>query len=149
MLFPKTLKLFFLDIGLCAGVTISISEATLRIIHEGRQIILKATSCHELKSEIETLSAWKRYKDENSPSLKVNCASTPAPTQLNISSLIPDALKPHYKKAPFCDGPNCFNIALIDAQIMKDIRYVGSKELTYYLKRYCRKRDLEEGMPQP
>ena len=149
MRFPTALKIFFLHVGLCVGATISIDEATLRMIHDGEQIHLKATRCSELKSEVEALSQWKLSKDENSHVLKVDCAESPHLTQINISSLIPNALKPHYNKTPFCDGPNCLNIALIDAQILEDIRYVGNKELTYYLKYHCRPRDIEEGAPQP
>jgi hypothetical protein len=106
-------------------------------------IFLIAESCLELQEEVEAVARWSRSRGETPFLTEMNCERTPDLKIAEIRNLIPTATKQIYGIYPKCDGPNCFNTALLDAKLLKYPRHTGVYEWKTQLSK-CKLRGAHE-----
>ncbi|MEO5968372.1 MAG: ankyrin repeat domain-containing protein [Bdellovibrionia bacterium] len=103
-------------------------------------VIIRASDCPTLKSEIDSLSEYYHMHSKGAASIGVDCTQTPELTALNVAPLIPSHVHKQYRFGYSCNGPNCFNSSLIDQKLENDPRFTSSAELMSTVQTSCRER---------
>jgi ankyrin repeat protein len=122
----------------------------LKVKHSPKrgEIILSASSCETLKAEVNAVLLWTLARNENPPTVEIDCSQTPNFRSIDIAPLIPAFARDTYRKVFSCHGPNCYNTALMDQGHLSFSRHVYQGEWHNYLELHCKKRKQIES-PQP
>jgi len=119
-------------------------------LSNSRQIYLKAPDCEALSAMVDAIQVWNKRRGEAPEDLRIDCEQTSGLRKIEITSILPKAVQDFYGISPICDGPNCWNWSLFESKLSSALRFVGSDEWNFYLKTYCKIRNVERGeMPVP
>ncbi len=121
----------------------------IRVLHDPEgPIYLTAPNCQMLEKEVNAIKRWALSRGEFPESLEVDCSKNPSPTRVDITPIIPKAIQSYYGQVSGCNGPNCYNAALLDQGLLKVPRHTIPDEWGYYLSNFCVERKLNEE-PEP
>ncbi|MBF0314687.1 MAG: ankyrin repeat domain-containing protein [Oligoflexia bacterium] len=122
---------------------------------DGR-IVIFAPTCMELKAEVEAIKLWSKNRDENSlhedenhKKIVLDCSQKPEVSSVDVTSILPNFVKTFHNKKAKCDGPNCFNAALIEQKLLPSTstRFSNAVEFYEHTQKYCTLRGAEGPMP--
>jgi hypothetical protein len=103
---------------------------------EDRQIAW-ADSCEALKAEIASLRDWQQHAEFSSVETNEEAIRNAKCTyskelrkyQLDITDYLPSYASKCIGTQLKCDGPNCFNTAMLNAGVCKSVRFTSSEEM--------------------
>lgn len=104
-------------------------------------------ACPLLEKEVSALEQWKLKTDKgSSPLSKASCDCNTIKCSISLENSIPDFMKQTFGKSAACNGPNCFNTALLGNKNLQGFRHVGSSEINFFLSSnsICREKSPEE-----
>lgn len=112
-------------------------------VRNSHEIFLRGPSCEALKNEVAAIQEWTNSRQEFPETLEIDCDDTPELIEIEITSILPKLVNEVYGTSPYCDGPNCWNWSLVESKLNSTLRYVDDEEWKFYLKTYCKIRDIE------
>ncbi len=112
-------------------------------VRNSHEIYLRGPSCEALKHEVAAIQEWTNSRQEFPEALQIDCDGTPDLIEVEITSILPKLVNEVYGTSPHCDGPNCWNWSLVESKLNSTLRYVDDEEWKFYLKTYCKIRNIE------
>jgi hypothetical protein len=147
--FSSFFALFYFTSSIAAHLSYAV--LTVTPIATG-EIQLRASTCQELKQSINDILTWTQTRGYPVEDPQIRCKNKQSGSELlefNIAPLLsPNALQWH-ENPPVCDGPNCFNLALLDLGLNNYPRHTGEDEWAYFRSKHCRQVDLSKELPKP
>ncbi len=108
-------------------------------------LILNAPDCVSLKQQLKEIVSWKVARGEEVMLVEIDCQKTPNLRQYQIQNLVPAKVLELHNRRASCEGPNCWNAALYEVDVLSKLRFSGSNEFTHLLSTHCKLRSAKAG----
>ncbi len=143
--------IFIFSIFKCADIWANpVNKLFVEMRDDNKVLILKAQDCSSLKKQIKDIISWKIARGELVRVVEIDCDKTPSLNEYQIQTLIPRKVFELYNRRASCEGPNCWNAALYEVDVLSKVRFSGSSEFTHLLNTNCKLRSSKDGeLPQP
>jgi hypothetical protein len=116
---------------------ISSSYAEVKSIERSNgDIILTTSNCEELNNQVQTIAKWSKWSEGK------DCTVTEKKGMwlfgnkrcvANISKCLPDHVSKYHGINPDISGPNCWNLSLVMAGILPNLRYSTPEEMSFFM----------------
>lgn len=114
------------------------SNATIESIKRqaNDDIIISGDNCDEIFDQMKSIAKWKELIGEGKCNLsKQNLISTTTNScHANITNCLPKHVRKYHDTSPDFSGPNCWNLSLIMANILPNLRHSPEHEMAYYVR---------------
>lgn len=136
-----TLLIAFTSITVAAQS--SLFNDKVRVVKEGKKILLLGKDCNLLNKESDALAKWTQKVNERAVNQPCSCRQGFCTKE--VTSTIPDFAEAYQFKHVPTDGPNCWNATLVGAKIVPQLRYTSDIEMNFWMNSpLCKERKANE-----
>ncbi len=109
------------------------ARAETRIVKDsGGRLRLVGLPCAELKKRVRDLREWTKKKGEKPIEPEPECIEKPEPAVM-LNGSVPRFYESNHGAKPVCNGPNCWNSALVVSDIIPSHRYSTPEEMSFWM----------------
>ncbi|MGZ3712022.1 MAG: hypothetical protein ACXVBE_09705 [Bdellovibrionota bacterium] len=95
------------------------------------KIILQDIACAEVKAETQALRAWTESSGAHCGEMPVK--KTGNSCEVTIQACLPDHVKKYQDAQPERFGPNCWNLALVNKNLLPYLRMSTNEEMSFFM----------------
>lgn len=114
-----------------------------------KKIVIKGSNCSSLMEQAEAVLAWSHKLGEHLNKKLPQCMVSGSGYSIDLYSISPKNVQTYNEVYPEASGPNCWNRALVFANILPKLSYTTPEEMTFWMdSALCQERGIDEE-PQP
>jgi len=111
----------------------ALAHAEVRVVKDPGGILrMVGMPCKDLQKNLKDLRQWTLKKGEKPIEPEPSCVEKPEPSVV-LTGSVPRFYEAHHGSSPVCHGPNCWNSALVVADIIPSLRYSTPEEMTFWM----------------
>ena len=110
-----------------------------------KSIIMTGTNCEELQQHATDILRWSQTQGESLKKEIPDCYCSSEKCQIDVYDISPRFVQKYQDLSSNFSGPNCFNAALVLADLLPHISYTHSTEITDLMNSpLCHQKELDE-----
>jgi hypothetical protein len=111
----------------------------LKVERVNDELFLKGKNCELVKKQIMSLEQWNKVSSDKDCNIskgdyKEHILNNKKSCKVNISTCVPEHVKKYHSRSPEVYGPNCWNLSLVMANILPNLRLSTPEEMEFFMK---------------
>jgi hypothetical protein len=138
------LGLTFLELALTTSLCASQAQALEVTRAPSGKLVLNGATCDEVNRQLLQLEKWT-HPTSGGRCSSPNASDTASGCSAEITQCVPQHVQDYHGVHPLHEGPNCFNLVMVNTGVMPYLVETSAEEMAYYKKSpLCRKLGARE-----